>query len=86
MSLIIKERVNNSRTSLELVPFEEIPFIDYPEIRFSRTESVTMPFRYIAELKTITTKEGEEKTIKKPLMPPGMMELLKKDNEMSLDF
>lgn len=69
-----------------LVPFEEIPFIDYPEILFSRHESVTMPFRYIAEQKTITTKTGEEKVIKKPIMPPGMFELLKKDNEMTLDF
>lgn len=69
-----------------LVPLNEIPYIDYPEIFFSRHESVTMPFRYIAETKTITTKEGEQKTIKKPLMPPGMLELLKKDNEMTLDF
>lgn len=45
-----------------------------------------MPFRYIAELKTIKKKDGEEKVIKKPLMPPGMLELIKKDNEMSLDF
>lgn len=69
-----------------LVPLNEVPYIDYPEIFFSRHESVTMPFRYIAEEKTITTKEGEQKTIKKPLMPPGMFELIKKDNEMTLDF
>ncbi|KAI7889609.1 SAM-dependent RNA methyltransferase [Mucor mucedo] len=68
------------------IPLDKIPYIDYPEIFFSRHESVTMPFRYIAETKTITTKAGEEKTIKKPLMPPGMLELLKKDNEMTLDF
>lgn len=69
-----------------VVPLDEVPYIDYPEIFFSRHESVTMPFRYIAETKTITTKDGEQKTIKKPLMPPGMLELLKKDNEMTLDF
>lgn len=69
-----------------IVPLDEVPYIDYPEIFFSRHESVTMPFRYIAETKTITTKDGEQKTIKKPLMPPGMLELLKKDNEMTLDF
>jgi ribosome biogenesis SPOUT family RNA methylase Rps3 len=69
-----------------LVPLDEIPYIDYPEIFFSRKESVTMPFRYIAEVKTVTTKDGQEKTIKKPLMPPGMLELLKKDNEMTLEF
>ena len=76
----------NPPPPLPLVPFEEIPFIDYPEIFFSRNESVTMPFRYIAEKKTVKTKDGEQKEIKKPLMPPGMLELLKKDNEMTLDF
>lgn len=69
-----------------IVPLDEIPYIDYPEIFFSRHESVTMPFRYIADVKTFTTKEGDQKAIKKPLMPPGMLELLKKDNEMTLDF
>ncbi|KAG0174806.1 hypothetical protein DFQ28_004457 [Apophysomyces sp. BC1034] len=68
------------------IPLDEVPYIDHPEIRFSRHESVTMPFRYIAETKTITTKDGQQKTVKKPLMPPGMLELIKKDNEMSLDF
>ncbi|SAM04234.1 hypothetical protein [Absidia glauca] len=68
------------------VPLNEVPYIDHPEIHFSKHESVTMPFRYIAELKTIKKKDGEEKVVKKPLMPPGMLELIKKDNEMSLDF
>jgi ribosome biogenesis SPOUT family RNA methylase Rps3 len=43
-----------------------------------------MPFRYIAESKQVTV-DGKMKTIKKPIMPPGMLELIKSDNEMSLD-
>lgn len=67
-----------------IVPLDEIPYVDHPEIFFSKRESVTMPFRYIAESKEITVN-GQTKTIKKPIMPPGMLELIKKDNEMSLD-
>lgn len=69
-----------------LVPLDQIPYIDSPEIYFSKHESVNMPYRYIAITKTITTKDGQEKTIKKPLMPPGMLELIKKDSERTLDF
>lgn len=68
------------------MPLDEIPYIDSPEIYFSKHESVNMPYRYIAITKTITTKDGQEKTIKKPLMPPGMLELIKKDSERTLDF
>ena len=69
-----------------LVPLDQVPYIDGPEVFFSKHESVNMPFRYIAETKEITTKSGEKKTIRKPIMPPGMLELLKKDSEQSLDF
>ncbi|CAO3637351.1 unnamed protein product [Cunninghamella blakesleeana] len=70
----------------ERIPLDEIPYIDHPEIFFNKHESVTMPFRYIAELKTIKKKDGQEKQIKKPLMPPGMLDLIKKDNEASFEF
>ncbi|KIM25687.1 hypothetical protein M408DRAFT_331040 [Serendipita vermifera MAFF 305830] len=36
-----------------------IPYLDHPTIRFSKTESVEMPFRYIM-------RDGE------PVLPPGM--------------
>ncbi|KAJ8664032.1 hypothetical protein O0I10_000310 [Lichtheimia ornata] len=74
------------RVAVDKVPLDEIPYIDSPEIYFSKHESVNMPYRYIAITKTITTKDGQEKTIKKPLMPPGMLELIKKDSERTLDF
>lgn len=45
---------------------ETIPFVDHPTIKFSKTESVEMPFRYII-------KEGE------PLLPGGMKQHLYDD-------
>lgn len=80
------EEHNDSFNCIHTVPLDQIPYIDSPEIYFSKHESVNMPYRYIAITKTITTKDGQEKTIKKPLMPPGMLELIKKDSERTLDF
>ncbi|ORY96508.1 SAM-dependent RNA methyltransferase [Syncephalastrum racemosum] len=74
------------RVVVDKVPLDEVPYIDSPEVYFSKHESVNLPYRYIAETKTITTKDGETKTIRKPLMPPGMLELIKKDNDRTLDF
>ena len=68
------------------VPLDKVPYIDSPEVFFSKHESVNLPYRYIAETKEITTKDGQKKTIRKPLMPPGMLELIKKDNDRTLDF
>lgn len=53
--------------------FEEISFIDYPEIRFSKHEATEMPFRYILNDKN------------EPILPSGMLELIKKDSQQSLD-
>ncbi|OZJ04978.1 hypothetical protein BZG36_01749 [Bifiguratus adelaidae] len=80
--------VNVTRTVLEdKVPLDQIPYIDHPEIKFSKKESVIMPFRYIAvDKQVIHTPTGERRTVQKPLMPPGMFELLKKDNEASFEF
>ncbi|EDO16010.1 hypothetical protein Kpol_495p8 [Vanderwaltozyma polyspora DSM 70294] len=54
-------------------PLESIKFIDYPEFRFSKKEATEMPFRYVLDA------EG------KPILPKGMLELIKKDSEQSLD-
>lgn len=54
-------------------PFEDIQFIDYPEFRFSKTEATEMPFRYVLG------SDG------KPILPSGMLELIKKDSQQSLD-
>lgn len=54
-------------------PFEEIKFIDYPEFRFNKNEATEMPFRYVLN------KEG------RPILPDGMLDLIKRDSEQSLD-
>ncbi|GLB39602.1 putative predicted SAM-dependent RNA methyltransferase [Lyophyllum shimeji] len=54
-------------------PLSEIPYVDFPTIRFNSRESVEMPFRYIAD------KGGE------PLLPPGMRKLLHEDLNKAFD-
>lgn len=54
--------------------FEQIKFWDYPEFRFNKYEATEMPFRYV-----IDEKDG------KPILPEGMLELIKKDSQQSLD-
>ncbi|RFU28698.1 hypothetical protein B7463_g7660, partial [Scytalidium lignicola] len=51
------------------IPLEKIPYIDYPELRVSKNESTEMPFRYVKD------QNGQ------PIMPEGMVELIKKDSE-----
>lgn len=53
--------------------FEDIKFIDYPEIRYNKYESTEMPFRYILD------KEGT------PILPEGMLKLIEHDAEQSID-
>ncbi|KAF2461496.1 SAM-dependent RNA methyltransferase [Lineolata rhizophorae] len=50
-------------------PLEGIPYVDYPEIKVNRHESVEMPFRYV---------QGDDKA---PVMPTEMAELIKRDSE-----
>ncbi|KAF2399250.1 DUF431-domain-containing protein [Trichodelitschia bisporula] len=57
----------------EQTPLEDIKFVDHPEIRVSAHESTEMPFRYVVG------NDG------KPIMPEGMVELIKKDSEKSID-
>ncbi|KAL9604989.1 MAG: hypothetical protein Q9219_000177 [cf. Caloplaca sp. 3 TL-2023] len=51
------------------VPLDDIPYIDHPEIRIDEHESTEMPFRYVKDAGG------------KPVMPEGMIELIKKDSE-----
>lgn len=53
--------------------FKDIRFIDYPEIKFNKYESTEMPFRYVLDA------EGN------PVLPKGMLELIKHDAEQSID-
>lgn len=65
------------RTTQEIVKlqkkFEDIKFIDYPEIRYNKYESTEMPFRYIVDSNDA------------PILPEGMLELIKHDAEQSID-
>lgn len=54
-------------------PFEQIKFFDYPEFKFSKYEATEMPFRYVVDA------QG------KPILPEGMLALIKRDSEQSLD-
>ncbi|OLL26801.1 Protein arginine N-methyltransferase SFM1 [Neolecta irregularis DAH-3] len=56
------------------IPINEIPYIDFPELRFSKHEAVEMPFRYI---------QGNDA---QPVLPEGMRELIRKDADSALDF
>ncbi|KAF8474988.1 SAM-dependent RNA methyltransferase [Kalaharituber pfeilii] len=53
---------------------DNIPYVDFPELKLSKHESTEMPFRYVV---------GEDG---QPIMPEGMMELIKKDSDKSFDF
>jgi len=64
------------RVIVDRVPLEEIPYVDFPTIRFNARESVEMPFRYM-----ITPGTKDE-----PLLPPGMKEHLHADLDQSFDF
>ncbi|KAF8975202.1 hypothetical protein BGZ46_009355 [Entomortierella lignicola] len=82
------------------VPLDQIPFVDHPEIKLRKKETVTMPFRYIAlppkespsteDGSSVGEASGAKKTKKakkpEPLLPPGMIELLIKDNDTALDI
>lgn len=55
------------------ITFENIKFIDYPEIRFNKYEATEMPFRYVLDANS------------KPIFPIGMLDLIKKDSEQSIE-
>ncbi|KAK7522259.1 SAM-dependent RNA methyltransferase [Phyllosticta citriasiana] len=51
------------------IALDNIPHVDNPEIKVDEHESTEMPFRYVLD------KEGQ------PIMPEGMVDLIKKDSE-----
>ncbi|KDN52075.1 hypothetical protein K437DRAFT_254629 [Tilletiaria anomala UBC 951] len=53
-------------------------WVDHPEIKFGGGASVEMPFRYMAEDAGVKDK--------RPLMPPGMRELIKSDLDRAFEF
>ncbi|EMR66302.1 putative duf431 domain-containing protein [Eutypa lata UCREL1] len=50
-----------------------VPYLDFPELKFNEHESTQMPFRYV---------KGSDR---KPIMPEGMVDLIKKDADKSID-
>ncbi|KAH8425696.1 SAM-dependent methyltransferase [Aspergillus melleus] len=57
----------------EKVPLEQIQYLDYPEILINEHERTEMPFRYV---------KGEDG---QPIMPRGMVDLIKKDADQGID-
>ncbi|KNG80224.1 hypothetical protein ANOM_011302 [Aspergillus nomiae NRRL 13137] len=57
----------------EKVPLEKIQYIDHPEILISEHERTEMPFRYV---------KGDDG---QPIMPQGMVDLIKKDADQGID-
>lgn len=52
---------------------DDIPYVDFPELQLDEHESTEMPFRYV------TDSDG------KPIMPDGMLELIKADADKGFD-
>ncbi|RVX67177.1 hypothetical protein B0A52_08611 [Exophiala mesophila] len=58
---------------LEQTPLDKIPYVDFPELKINEHETTEMPFRYV------TDKCG------KPIMPQGMVDLIKADADKAFD-
>lgn len=58
---------------LEQKELDSIPYVDFPELQLDEHESTEMPFRYVIDEK------------KRPIMPEGMLELIKADADKGFD-
>lgn len=58
---------------LEGKELESIPYVDFPELKLGEHESTEMPFRYVID------------SNKNPIMPKGMIELIKADADKGFD-
>ncbi|KAK0568532.1 hypothetical protein OC861_001862 [Tilletia horrida] len=61
-------------------------FIDQPELVFGKGEAVEMPFRYMPETEGDAHASNQSSQAPRPLMPPGMRELIRKDLDRSFEF
>jgi len=64
---------SDANNTQHAVPVDKIPYIDNPDLKINKNESTQMPFRYV---------KGEDG---QPIMPQGMIDLIIKDSEKSLD-
>ncbi|KAK5987102.1 Protein arginine N-methyltransferase SFM1 [Cladobotryum mycophilum] len=55
------------------IALDQVPYVDFPELKFNEHESTQMPFRYVK------TEDG------KPIMPQGMVDLIQKDADKAVD-
>lgn len=58
-------------------PSGALDWVEFPDLDFGNGESVSMPFRYMRD-----ESSGE----RRPLMPPGMREHIKKDLDRTFEF
>jgi ribosome biogenesis SPOUT family RNA methylase Rps3 len=58
---------------VDQIPLDKIPYVDSPELQLGEHESTEMPFRYVVG------KDG------KPVMPVGMIDLIKADADKAFD-
>ncbi len=58
---------------LKQMNLDEIPYVDFPELQLNDHESTEMPFRYVLG------SDG------KPIMPKGMLDLIKADADKAFD-
>lgn len=58
---------------LEGKQLDKVPYVDFPELQLDEHESTEMPFRYVKD------PDG------KPIMPNGMLELIKADADKGFD-
>ncbi|KAJ9654391.1 hypothetical protein H2198_006553 [Neophaeococcomyces mojaviensis] len=58
---------------LEGQKLEDVPYVDFPELKLNEHESTEMPFRYVVDKN------------KEPIMPNGMIDLIKADADKGFD-
>lgn len=58
---------------VDKVKLEDIPYVDFPELKLGEHESTEMPFRYVKD------------AAGRPVMPDGMFELIKADADKGFD-
>ncbi|KAL8635063.1 MAG: hypothetical protein Q9228_007409 [Teloschistes exilis] len=68
-----RDRTSELRKKGFVAPLNQIQYVDHPEIRIDEHESTQMPFRYAKD------NQG------KPVMPEGMLELIKKDSDKGFE-
>ncbi|PWO00624.1 hypothetical protein FA09DRAFT_328034 [Tilletiopsis washingtonensis] len=60
-------------------------WVDAPELHFGRGESVSMPFRYLLDPAPAPPR-AKDAGQRRPLMPPGMRELIRSDLDRAFEF